>query len=306
MPPQPAPEDNVRLFTDGACSGNPGPGGWAFIMEHPATGRRMEQAGAEPMTTNNRMEIISALRGLAMLKRPCRVEIVTDSQYLARGISEWLPGWRANGYKRREAGKLKPLQNEDLWRSVDEQLARHEIRVTHVKGHAGHAENERCDQMAVAAYKRLMAGTLPESQAETWTERLVKTAKTQVMYTPPPEQPKPRPPEMLYNPLISAPPRQPIGEPPTQPRVQPPPPPAVSARPPEPELALESSPVTEKPKAPRGRPPKARIANPASSFELKTEQPPTAEPKRRGRPPKAKQPEVRADEPQRWDPDESF
>lgn len=306
MPPQPAPEDNVRLFTDGACSGNPGPGGWAFIMEHPATGRRMEQAGAEPMTTNNRMEIISALRGLAMLKRPCRVEIVTDSQYLARGISEWLPGWRANGYKRREAGKLKPLQNEDLWRSVDEQLARHEIRVTHVKGHAGHAENERCDQMAVAAYKRLMAGTLPESQAETWTERLVKTAKTQVMYTPPPEQPKPRPPEMLYNPLISAPPRPPIGEPPVQPRVQPPPPPAVSARPPEPELALESSPVTEKPKASRGRPPKARIANPAPCFELKTEPPPTAKPKRRGRPPKAKQPEIRADEPQRWDPDESF
>lgn len=154
---QPAQVDLVRIFSDGACSGNPGPGGWAFIMEHPATGKRIEHSGAEPMTTNNRMEIISALQGLTMLKRPCRVELVTDSQYLAKGISEWLAGWRSNGYKRREAGKLKPLQNEDLWRLIDEQVSRHQIQVIHVKGHSGHPENERCDKLAVAAYKRLMA-----------------------------------------------------------------------------------------------------------------------------------------------------
>lgn len=157
---QPAHEDFVRIYTDGACSGNPGPGGWAFIMEHPASGKRIERAGAEPLTTNNRMEITSALQGLFLLKRPCRVEIITDSQYLAKGIREWLPGWKSNGFRRREGGKLKPLQNEDLWRAVDEELQRHEIQVVHVKGHSGHPENERCDQMAVAAYKRLMAGTL--------------------------------------------------------------------------------------------------------------------------------------------------
>lgn len=304
MPPQPAPEDNVRLFTDGACSGNPGPGGWAFIMEHAATGRRMEQAGAEPMTTNNRMEIISALRGLAMLKRPCRVEIVTDSQYLARGITEWLPGWRANGYKRREGGKLKPLQNEDLWRSVDEQVARHEIHVTHVKGHAGHAENERCDQMAVAAYKRLMAGTLPESQAETWTERLVKTAKTQVMYTQQ-ETPKPRPPEMLYNPLLSVPPQQPSRPPQVQPTYQPPQAPPVVAQPTEPKLLQDQVSAPEKPKVPRGRPPKAKTSSPEPRLPLQ-DAPQAAEPKRRGRPPKAQKLTRPVDEPQRWDPDENL
>ncbi|MFM7317125.1 MAG: ribonuclease HI [bacterium] len=154
---QPAKVDLVRIFSDGACSGNPGPGGWAFIMEHPASGKRIEHSGAEPMTTNNRMEIISALQGLTMLKRPCRVELVTDSQYLAKGISEWLAGWRSNGYKRREAGKLRPLQNEDLWRLIDEQVSRHQIQVIHVKGHSGHPENERCDKLAVAAYKKLMA-----------------------------------------------------------------------------------------------------------------------------------------------------
>jgi ribonuclease HI len=168
MPLQPAPEDYVKIFTDGACSGNPGPGGWAFIMEHPASGKRIERAGAEPLTTNNRMEITSALQGLILLKRPCRVEIVTDSQYLAKGILEWLPGWKANGFRRREGHQFKPLQNEDLWRAVDEQLQRHVIQVMHVRGHSGHPENERCDQMAVTAYKRLMAGTLaaatPSSQ----------------------------------------------------------------------------------------------------------------------------------------------
>jgi ribonuclease HI len=151
----PAAEDFVKLYTDGACSGNPGPGGWAFILEHPASGKVIERFGAEPNTTNNRMEIEGALRGLEILKRPCRVELVTDSQYLAKGINEWLPGWRANGYRRREGNKLKPLQNDDQWRAVDALLARHQVRVVHVRGHAGHPQNERCDQLAVAAYKTL-------------------------------------------------------------------------------------------------------------------------------------------------------
>lgn len=151
----PAAEDYVKLYTDGACSGNPGPGGWAFILEHPATGKVLERFGAEAHTTNNRMEIEGALRGLEILKRPCRVELVTDSQYLAKGINEWLPGWRANGYRRREGNKLKPLVNDDLWRAVDALLARHQVRVVHVRGHAGHPQNERCDQLAVAAYKSL-------------------------------------------------------------------------------------------------------------------------------------------------------
>lgn len=199
MPLQPAPEDYVKIFTDGACSGNPGPGGWAFIMEHPASGKRIERAGAEPLTTNNRMEITSALQGLILLKRPCRVEIVTDSQYLAKGILEWLPGWKANGFRRREGHQFKPLQNEDLWRAVDEQLQRHEIQVMHVRGHSGHPENERCDQMAVAAYKRLMAGTLaaatPPSQK--FGEQ---SPQTQVRTRPSPEselrQAEPTPPRL--------------------------------------------------------------------------------------------------------------
>lgn len=175
---QPAQEDLVRIFSDGACSGNPGPGGWAFIMEHPASGKRIERFGAEPMTTNNRMEIISALQGLTMLKRPCRVELVTDSQYLAKGISEWLAGWRSNGYKRREAGKLKPLQNEDLWRLVDEQVSRHQIHVIHVKGHSGHPENERCDQLAVAAYKKLMLEASRAGTSGSWASSQPASVKS--------------------------------------------------------------------------------------------------------------------------------
>lgn len=152
-----APRDLVRLFTDGACSGNPGPGGWAYILQHPASGQARDASGAEPATTNNRMELTAAIRGLASLNRPCQVELVTDSQYVARGIAEWLPGWKARGWQRKEGGRLKPVMNVDLWQQLDELLAGHRVRVTHVLGHAGHPENEACDRMAVAAYKALMA-----------------------------------------------------------------------------------------------------------------------------------------------------
>ncbi len=151
-----APADWVRLFTDGACSGNPGPGGWAFILVHPATGKVIESSGAEPNTTNNRMELMGAIEGLSTLKRPCSVELNTDSQYLARGISQWMPNWKRQGWMRKEGGRLKPVINLDLWQRIDELLMTHRVSVTHVLGHNGHPENEACDRMAVAAYKALV------------------------------------------------------------------------------------------------------------------------------------------------------
>jgi ribonuclease HI len=146
----------VRLFTDGACSGNPGPGGWAFILVHPATGKSRDSSGAEPETTNNRMELMGVIEGLTSLKRPCQVELVTDSQYVAKGISEWLPNWKRRGWQRKEQGQLKPVANVDLWQKIDSLVGVHNVRVTHVLGHRGHPENEACDRMAVAAYKQLV------------------------------------------------------------------------------------------------------------------------------------------------------
>src|SRR3954463_6933159 len=112
--------DVVRLYSDGACSGNPGPGGWAYILHHLASGQTIDGSGAEPATTNNRMELAGVIEGLATLKRPCRVELITDSQYVAKGIVEWMPRWKAQGWQRKEKGRLKPVMNEDLWRRIDE------------------------------------------------------------------------------------------------------------------------------------------------------------------------------------------
>lgn len=155
--PEPAPaEDFVRLFTDGACSGNPGPGGWAYILVHPRTGKTTEASGAEPRTTNNRMELQAAIEGFLSLKRACKVELITDSQYVAKGLMEWMPKWKAQGWRRREKNTWKPVINEDLWRQLDGLAASHSVRVTHVLGHSGHPENEACDRMAVAAYKQLV------------------------------------------------------------------------------------------------------------------------------------------------------
>jgi len=143
----------VILFTDGACSGNPGPGGWAFILRHPATTSEIERSGAEPTTTNNRMELTAVIRGLEALKRPSRVELVTDSEYVGKGLSQWLKGWKANGWKRGPR-KNEEVKNADLWQQLDELTAHHQIVFTHVRGHAGHPENERCDELAVAAYQQ--------------------------------------------------------------------------------------------------------------------------------------------------------
>jgi ribonuclease HI len=151
-----APGDFVRLFTDGACSGNPGPGGWAYILEHPASGQTRDQSGAEPETTNNRMELTGVIEGLASLKRPCQVELVTDSEYVGKGIREWMPKWKAQGWRRKEGKRFKPVVNLDLWQRIDALLGTHQVKVTLVLGHNGHPENEACDRMAVAAYKALL------------------------------------------------------------------------------------------------------------------------------------------------------
>ena len=141
----------VQLFTDGACRGNPGPGGWAFLLKHPATGTEKEVAGGDAATTNNRMELQAVIEGLRALTRRSEVEVITDSVYVAKGASEWMPGWKANGWRRREGKSFKPVKNVELWQDMDELLDRHDVRFTVVKGHSGHPENERCAELAVAA-----------------------------------------------------------------------------------------------------------------------------------------------------------
>jgi len=152
---RPAVSSEVHLFTDGACSGNPGPGGWAFILRHPASGKQIERSGAERETTNNRMELTAVVRGLANLKQSCRVTLFTDSVYVGKGISQWLPKWKANGWRRKQANRWAPIKNEDLWRQLDPLLSRHEVDYQRIAGHSGHPENDRCDALAVAACQRL-------------------------------------------------------------------------------------------------------------------------------------------------------
>lgn len=149
---RPAPEDVVEIHTDGACSGNPGPGGWAAILVW--KGRRRELSGAEPETTNNRMELLAAIRALEALRRPMRVRIFTDSEYLKRGMSEWLEGWKRRGW--RTAAK-KPVRNRDLWERLDELCRIHEVEWHWLRGHAGDPLNERADRLAREAIRALEA-----------------------------------------------------------------------------------------------------------------------------------------------------
>lgn len=144
---------HVLLFTDGACSGNPGPGGWAFILRHPKSGKEIERAGAEPQTTNNRMELMAVIQGLTALTTASRVELYSDSQYVLKGLKEWMDGWKAKGW--RTADK-KPVKNVELWQRLDELKARHQISFHWVRGHNEHPENERCDQLAVAAREAIV------------------------------------------------------------------------------------------------------------------------------------------------------
>ncbi len=141
----------VTLYSDGACSGNPGPGGWGAVLVY--KGREKELSGAEPNTTNNRMELLAAIAGLEELKEPCRVHLVSDSSYLCSSINEgWVYAWQKNGW--RKADK-KPALNVDLWERLLLLLDRHEVTLEWVKGHNGHPYNERCDRLAVAAYQTL-------------------------------------------------------------------------------------------------------------------------------------------------------
>ena len=135
----------VEIFTDGACRGNPGPGGWAAILRY--RGVEKELTGYDPDTTNNRMEMIAAIAGLEALKRPCRVRLYSDSQYLRDGITKWINGWKRRGW--RTADK-QPVKNIDLWQRLDAASARHVVAWEWVRGHAGHPENERADALARA------------------------------------------------------------------------------------------------------------------------------------------------------------
>jgi len=134
------------MFTDGACKGNPGPGGWGVIVR--AGGREKELSGGEPLTTNNRMELMAAIRGLEALTRPCRVKLWTDSNYVRDGITRWIHGWRKNGWK---TADRKPVKNADLWQALLDATAPHRIEWHWVKGHSGHSENDRADALACAA-----------------------------------------------------------------------------------------------------------------------------------------------------------
>jgi ribonuclease HI len=140
----------VTLYTDGACKGNPGPGGWGALLSYGE--RCRELFGGESATTNNRMELMAAIEGLKALKRPCQVNLYTDSQYVRKGITEWMAGWKKNGWK---TAARKPVKNEDLWRALDEEVARHDVTWHWVKGHSGVPGNERADALANLGIEKL-------------------------------------------------------------------------------------------------------------------------------------------------------
>lgn len=144
----------VELYCDGACLGNPGPGGWGYLLRvRTATGTKEKEAsGAEPETTNNRMELLAAIRGLEALTQSCLVDLRSDSQYVVKGIQAWLKDWKRRGWKKADG---KPVLNADLWQALDAQLARHQVEARWVRGHAGHAENERVDRLANEAARSL-------------------------------------------------------------------------------------------------------------------------------------------------------
>ena len=145
--------DTVELWTDGACSGNPGPGGWGYILRHPASGKESEASGAELVTTNNRMELMAVIQGLSALRTASLVDLTSDSQYVLKGLKEWMKDWKARGW--RTADK-KPVKNRELWERLDALAAEHQIRFHWIRGHNEHAENERADRLAVAAREALV------------------------------------------------------------------------------------------------------------------------------------------------------
>jgi ribonuclease HI len=144
----------VHLITDGACLGNPGPGGWACVLRYNA--HKMEMWGSEPHTTNNRMELRAAIEGLRSLKEGCEVEVVTDSEYLKNGITTWIHSWKRKGWM---TAAKKPVVNQDLWKELEEQVARHKTTWSWTKGHASHEDNNRCDEVATMAAREQSSGS---------------------------------------------------------------------------------------------------------------------------------------------------
>lgn len=142
--------ESVEIYTDGACRGNPGPGGWAALLRF--RGREKTLSGAERTTTNNRMELMGAIKGIEALTRPCRVTVYTDSSYVKNGITQWLANWKRRGWK--TAGK-QPVKNVDLWQRLDAAVASHDVHWLWVRGHSGHPENERVDELARKAIDKL-------------------------------------------------------------------------------------------------------------------------------------------------------
>ena len=145
---------HVIIHTDGACKGNPGPGGWGAILQT-GKGHEKELWGGEPLTTNNRMELMGAISALEALTRPCRVDLHTDSKYVMNGLTEWIHGWKARGWKTAEK---KPVKNDDLWKRLDAARARHDVKWHWVKGHAGHELNERADGLANRGIEEMRPG----------------------------------------------------------------------------------------------------------------------------------------------------
>ena len=143
--------NDVVMYTDGACSGNPGPGGWGAILRH--DGHEKTLYGAEPETTNNRMELMAAISAMESLKRPCQVRLTTDSKYVMQGIQEWMANWKKRGWK---TAARKPVKNVDLWKRLDQALAGHDVQWEWVRGHSGHAENEQADELANRAIDELL------------------------------------------------------------------------------------------------------------------------------------------------------
>ena len=148
----------VQLFTDGACRGNPGPGGWAFLLKHPASGTEKEGSGGDAATTNNRMELNAAIQGLRAADGSNSIEVVTDSEYMRKGITEWIINWKRRGWK---TAAKKPVLNKDLWLELDE-LNTERVRWAYTKGHAGDPDNERCDEIA-QAYSQGLEPTLADT-----------------------------------------------------------------------------------------------------------------------------------------------
>jgi len=151
---------DVELYTDGACRGNPGPGGWGVVLR--ARGKERELFGGELMTTNNRMEMTAAIEGLEVLTRPCTVAVYTDSEYLRKGIREWMPKWKASGWR---TSARKPVKNADLWRRLDAATARHNVEWHWIKGHSGHPDNDRADALANRGVDDILAQGKSDRQA---------------------------------------------------------------------------------------------------------------------------------------------